>query len=108
MSLLNLPEYLQQQIESLASKPSQNQLTEKHTRALLLLNKNPEEQEKLYKQITTGDNISRDEAMIFAKEMKGQSTTRILKISYSTKEELIRKLEVILKELKGDTQEIPF
>jgi len=33
--------------------------------------------------------------------MKGQPTTNTLKISYTTKEELIKKLEKKLKELKG-------
>jgi hypothetical protein len=36
--------------------------------------------------------------------MKGQSSTQTLKISYSTKEELIKKLEAKLQELRGDTQ----
>ena len=36
--------------------------------------------------------------------MKGQTATQTLKISYSTKEELIQKLEEKLKELKGDIQ----
>jgi hypothetical protein len=37
------------------------------------------------------------------REMKGQSTTHIFKISYVTKEELIKKLELKLQELRGDT-----
>jgi DNA polymerase elongation subunit (family B) len=48
LALRNLPEFLQQQIISLGNKPSQNQLTEKHAGALLLLKNNPEAQEKLY------------------------------------------------------------
>jgi hypothetical protein len=39
-----------------------------------------------------------------AREMKGQPTTQILKISYTSKEELIKKLEAKLIELRGDTQ----
>jgi hypothetical protein len=38
-----------------------------------------------------------------AREMKGQPTQLILKISYASKEELIKKLEIKLEELKGDT-----
>ena len=59
------------------------------------------EQEKLYKKITTGSNIPGDEAIILAREMKGQPTTQTIKISYQTKEELIKKLEEKLKELRG-------
>jgi ParB family chromosome partitioning protein len=105
IALLNLPEYLQQQIVSLGNKPSQDQLTEKHARALLLLNKNPKEQKELYQQITTGKNIPGEQAIVMAREMKGQPTTQILKISYNSKEELIKKLEEKLRELKGDTQQ---
>jgi hypothetical protein len=106
VALLNLPEYLQQQIVSLGNKTSQNQLTEKHARALLLLNKQPEEQEKLYQQITIGSNIPGDEAIRIARQMKGQPATQILKISYVTIEELIRKLEEKLNELKENTEVI--
>ena len=74
-----------------------DQISEKHARALLLLNKKPEEHEKLYQKITTGDNIPREQAITLAKEMIGQPATQILKISYTTKEELIIKLEEKLK-----------
>jgi predicted RNA-binding protein with EMAP domain len=66
------------------------------------LNKQPEEQKKLYKQITTGNNIPGEQAIKVAREMKGQPTIQTLKISYTSKEELIRKLEAKLKELKGN------
>jgi hypothetical protein len=36
--------------------------------------------------------------------MKGQPTTQILKITYTSEEELIKKLEIKLEELRGDTQ----
>jgi hypothetical protein len=49
-------------------------------------------------------NITGDEAIIIAREMKGQPTTQIFKISYTSKEELIQKLEAKLKELRGDSQ----
>jgi hypothetical protein len=39
--------------------------------------------------------------------MKGQPATQTFKISYQTKEDLIKKLEEKLKELKGDTQVTP-
>jgi hypothetical protein len=38
-----------------------------------------------------------------ARELKGQPTIQILKISYTSKEELIKKLEIKLEELRGDT-----
>jgi hypothetical protein len=64
------------------------------------LNKQPEEQKKLYQQITIGDNIPGDRAIKIARELKGQATIQILRINYQTKEELIKKLEEKLKELK--------
>jgi hypothetical protein len=79
-------------IETIGNKPRQNQLKEKHARALLLLNKQPEEQERLYQQ-STGSNIPREEAIRIARSMKGQPTTQILKISHTNKEELIQKQE---------------
>jgi hypothetical protein len=50
----------------------------------------------------SANNIPGDRAITMARNMKGQPTTQILKISYTTKEELIRKLEEKLKELKGE------
>jgi hypothetical protein len=35
--------------------------------------------------------------------MKGQPTQQILKISYTSKEDLIKKLEMKLEELRGNT-----
>jgi hypothetical protein len=102
VSLLNLPAYLQEQIVSLGNKPSQDQIVEKHTRALLLLSKQPVEQKELYQQIMTGNNIPGEEVLTLARNMKGQPTIQTIKISYTTKEELIRKLEKKLKELKGE------
>jgi hypothetical protein len=99
--------YLEGRIIFIDSKPSQNQLTEKHARALLLLNKQPEEQKKLYQQITTGENIPGEHAITIAREIKGQPTIQILKISYQTKDELIKKLEEKLRELRGGTQVTP-
>jgi hypothetical protein len=39
-----------------------------------------------------------------ARELKGHPTTQILKISYTSKEELIKKLELKLEELRRNTQ----
>jgi hypothetical protein len=68
------------------------------------LNKNPEEQKKLYQQITTNRYIPGEQAIRIAREIKGHFTIQKLIISYTTKEELIKKLELILQELKWDTQ----
>ena len=61
-------------------------------------------QKKLYQQITTGNNIPGDQAIRIARQMKGQHTSQTLKISYSSKEELIQKQEEKLKELIGITR----
>jgi hypothetical protein len=66
-------------------------------------NKHLEEQKKFYQKIITGSNIPGDQAIAMAREMKGQPATQTLKISYTTKEELIRKLEKKLRELKGNS-----
>jgi hypothetical protein len=101
ISLLNLPAEIQNEIVSLGSKASKNQITEKHARALLALNKLPNEQTELFEIIRNGKNsISGDEAIEKAKEMKGEEKIRLFKISYHNVEELIDKLQRAILKLK--------
>jgi len=48
VSLLNLPAEIQSEIVAIGKRPSKNQLTEKHARALLMLNKMPDKQTELF------------------------------------------------------------
>jgi len=101
ISLLNLPEEIQNEIVSLGSKASKNQITEKHARALLALNKLPNEQTELFEIIRNGKNsISGDEAIEKAKEMKGEEKIRLFKVGYHSVEELIDKLQLAIQRLK--------
>jgi hypothetical protein len=52
------------------------------------------------------NNIPGDQAIRIARKIKGHTTILTLKISYTNKEELIKKLELKLKELKENTQVI--
>jgi ParB family chromosome partitioning protein len=101
ISLLNLPKEIQSEIVTLGNKASKNQITEKHARALLALNKQPNEQTELFDMIRNGKNsISGDEAIEKAKEMKGEEKGRLFKVSYQSVEELIDKLERAIQKLK--------
>jgi len=101
ISLLNLPEDIQNKIVSLGSKASKNQITEKHARALLALNKLPNEQTELFEIIKNGKNsISGDQAIEKAKEMKGEEKIRFFKVGYHNVEELIDKLQRAIQKLK--------
>ena len=101
VALLNLPAAIQGEIVSIGKRPAKNQISEKHARALLLLNKLPQQQAELFNLIKQGKNpITGDEAIAKAKEMKGTPTRRIFRISYQSQAELIEKLQHALAELK--------
>ena len=101
VSLLNLPAEIQSEIVSIGKRPSKNQLTEKHARALLMLNKMPDKQAELFNIIKNGKTkITGDEAIEKAKTIIGKKTQLIFRLTYQNKEELIEKLEQALSELK--------
>jgi ParB family transcriptional regulator, chromosome partitioning protein len=103
VALLKLPEDIQNQIVSIGKRPSKNQITEKHARALLMLNKFPEKQMTLFEQIKNRDKpIIGDKAIEIAKDAKGKKMKKIFKISYSSTNELIEKIELTLGELKAN------
>ena len=102
VSLLNLPADIQSEIVAIGKRPSKNQLTEKHARALLMLNKMPEKQVELFNIIKNGKTkITGDEAIEKAKNIKGKKTQLIFKLTYQNREDLIKKLEKALSELKN-------
>ena len=102
IGLLNLPESLQKEIVATGRRPSQNQITEKHARALLLLNPFPEKQLDLFKQIKDSkESITGDEAIAKAKEIKGKKALHHFAVSYKNERELLEKLQEKVKELKA-------
>ncbi len=108
IALLNLPQEIQQEIVSIDRKPSKNQITEKHARALLALKQMPEKQNELFELIRNSeDPISGDEAIKKAKQMQGKKTFQTFKVEYINDQDLIKKLEQALsflnKKLKGVT-----
>jgi len=108
IALLNLPQKIQQEIVSIDRKPSKNQITEKHARALLALKKDPEKQNELFDLIKNNpEPISGDEAIKKAKQMQGKETFNSFKIEYTDEQDLLIKLKQALSflnnKLKGVT-----
>jgi len=102
MALLNLPESLQKEIVATGRRPAQNQITEKHARALLLLNPFPEKQLDLFNLIKDSkESITGDEAIAKAKEIKGKKALHHFAVSYKNERELLEKLQEKVKELKA-------
>ena len=109
LSLLNLPEQIQNEIVSIGRKPSKNQVTEKHARALKRLNKFSDKQLELFKKIKNSKkSITGDEADRLAKEYLGSKIARKYRVSLEdeTLEGLIAKLEAKLMELKKEEEKL--
>ena len=67
-----------------------------------MLNKFPEEQNFLFEQILGNKKtMTGDEAIQKAKELMGMPARNTFKIVYTSKEDLIRKIEQSLHELKS-------
>lgn len=107
--LLNLPEEMQNQIVLRSRMADASQITEGHARALLLLNNYPDEQRKLFHEMTSSDKkISSHEALKFARNIRDKKIDKPLKtkklvIEYNTVEELVTLLKKKLNELGGNT-----
>ena len=79
-ALLNLPEKIQKEIVTIGRRPSNNNITEKHARALLILNKYPEKQFELFEFIKNSEKqITGDEAILEAKQIIGKKPLNINK-----------------------------
>ena len=101
-ALLKLPTEIQAEITDLGRGPKKVNFTEKHARALLVLKKYPEKQKELFRLVVDPNNpLPSNEALEKAKEFKGNPTHQTLIIKYTSKEELINKLEQELEKLKG-------
>jgi len=101
IALLNLPEGIQKDIVATGRKPAKNQITEKHARALLLLNAFPEKQLELFELIKTSpEPITGDAAISQAKEIKGKKAVHHFSLTYKNERDLLEKLQEKVKELK--------
>jgi ParB family chromosome partitioning protein len=101
LALLNLPENIQKEIVVIGRRPANNQITEKHARALLLLNHLPEKQNELFELIKNAvEPITGDVALEKAKEMQGKKEVHRFSIAYKNERELLQKLEEKVEELK--------
>jgi ParB family transcriptional regulator, chromosome partitioning protein len=101
IKLLELPENIQKEIVATGRRPSKNQITEKHARALLLLNSFPEKQLELFELIkNSSEPLTGDEAINKAKEIKGKKAIHHFGLTYKNERELLEKLEEKIKELK--------
>lgn len=101
--LLDLPEFIQNELVTVGNRSVSNVITEKHARALKFLSKHPELQKKLFNQIKNSkDSISGDQAMTIAKEWTSENTEKLqtFSVDYTNKTELIEKLKKALQELE--------
>ena len=104
--LLDLPEFIQNEIVSVGTKSVANAITEKHARALKFLSKNPELQKKLFNMIKdVKQSISGDHAMTIAKDWISSTQharTVVFSVEYKNKRELIEKLKKAIEEFEED------
>lgn len=103
--LLNLPEEMQSKIVANSKREGGNQITEKHARALLLLNKFPDKQIKLFTAITDETKkITADEAIKRAQKIRDKKKEETeggkLVIEYESRQDLIAQLKKKLAELE--------
>lgn len=107
--LLDLPDFIQNEIVTVGTKTAVNAITEKHARALRLLAKNPDLQKKLFDQIKDARNsISGDMAMRIANNWllnKIQAKTVIFSVEYKSKSDLLDKLKKAIQELEQEIAE---
>lgn len=104
LALLDLPDDIQKTIVSLGAKPSSQQVTEGHARALLKLKTDEDKQRKLFEMILNGDNpVSTKMAMDIAKEMSGEGSVKKNQMSfkYESIPDLINQLKRKIKELEN-------
>lgn len=110
VALLRLPEQIQQTIVATGRRPAVNgEITEKHGRALSRLNRYPEKQFKLFQRMRDGnETISGDRAMELAKLMleppsrQEARTHKRFMIEYTTKRDLLKKLEQEVRRIRGE------
>jgi len=103
LALLNLPPHLQSELVATGGRASKNQITEKHARALLLLNHKPQQQQALYDRIKkSSDPIPGDAALALARELKGQETLKTFRVTYRDRADLLSKLLAKIAELQTE------
>jgi len=106
VALLNLPEKLQYEIVALGHRRAKNQITEKHARALLKLNQQPDKQSRLFMQLKNGNgHLSGERAMALALKWTGRATApHTFSIKYTNKRDLLLKLKAEVKRLQAEVK----
>ncbi len=106
--LLDLPETIQNLIVSNSKRDNHQLITEKHARALLLLNSEDmrtEQLELLNDLLSVDKKLTAEEALKRAREIRDRKFTipaeKKLTIKYTSQEELIDKLKQIISKLEG-------
>lgn len=110
VSLLKLPEPIQQAVVALGRRPAVNgEITEKHARALGKLNQIPDKQLKLFQRIREGgEAISGDRAIELAKAMLHPPerhevrTHKRFIIEYTSKRDLLKKLDQEIRRIRTE------
>ena len=101
-ALLKLLDDMQKSIVSMGKGRPKNEFTEFHARALSALKKNPEKQRQLFDLIKESEEpLTGREAIDKAKELKGKPKIKTFTVKYTSKKELIERLEEELKKLKS-------
>jgi len=101
-ALLKLPDDMQKSIVSMGKGRSKKEFTEFHARALTALKKDPEKQRQLFDLIKESkEPLTGREAVDKAKELRGRPKIKTFTVKYSSKKELIKRLEEELKKLRG-------
>jgi len=111
IELLNLPADIQKQIVAIGTRQKENVITEKHARALLLLNKDSERQLELFEMIKNSETpMTGDEALTLAREIRDKNKIPVytFKVKYETEKELIEILRKTLVELEAKYQQNEF
>lgn len=109
VTLLKLPEEIQKSVVATGRRPAfSGEITEKHARALWKLQRVPDKQLKLFERLRNGgEAITGDRAMEMAKAMlaparqEARAHKRFI-IEYTTRKDLLHKLELEIKRLRAE------
>ena len=105
LALFKLPQYIKDEIMGMGKEKLKSQITEKHARALLLLNKMEKEQKELFERIKATKNpVSGNEAIKIVKEIKKKARDKAkdssIVIYYKDDAQLLKKLEAEIEKVR--------
>ena len=78
-----------------------NNITEKHARALLMLNKLPNKQIELFRKMKDGGQLTGEQAIEQARKFKGEKFKRVFRVTFKDENDLVHILRQKLKELES-------